>query len=317
MISIQQYRSQCGNWNHRSTEGRKVSSIEHKAITTVKQTRKKKVLLNSGCTIRMLFMILMWTLLCWNLPERCISRYIDSKHQSSMFTFKDSTNITGETIRIMLVGVELNPGPPSIHLCEFCSSRFSRLSNLRRHIATRHMTQDINNVTCIVCGQSDLKTLEEWKLHMITHKPKSEKWRKTKSAFDNKVIEIARLYPVEIGLEEALGEKILLSVLKQIQYYRRLHGSIKYVLNIGVKMRKNVNYETITETFYFSGRSMNATSGELGLAQDIQQEFRLLTERVLDLDQDREGSGWSYVAAEVINEHEKDKMYNVCLRCFR
>ena len=66
-------------------------------------------------------------------------------------------------------------------------------------------------------------------------------------------------------------------------------------------MKKNVNYETITETFYFSGRNRNATSGELGLAQDIQKEFRLLTERVLDLDQDREGSGWSYVAAEVIN----------------
>ena len=301
MISIQQYRSQCGSWNLRSTDGRKVSSNEHKANISIKQARKKKVLPYSVFTIRMMFLTLMWTLLCLNLPERCISRYITSGYQSSIYTFKDSVNITGETNMIVLVGIELNPGPPSIHSCEFCNSRFSRLSNLRRHVTTRHTKQDISNVTCIVCGQSDLKTLEEWKLHMITHKPKSEKWRKIKSAFDDKVIEIARLYDIEIGLEEALGEKILLSVLKQIQYYRRLHGSIKYVLNIGVKMKKNVNYETITETFYFSGRNRNATSGELGLAQDIQKEFRLLTERVLDLDQDREGSGWSYVAAEVIN----------------
>ena len=136
---------------------------------------------------------------------------------------------------------------------------------------------------------------------MITHKPNSAKWRQIKSAFDDKVIEIARLYDVEMGLEDALGEKILLSVLKQIQYFRRLHGSIKYVLNIGVKMRKNVNYSEITETFHFSGRNRNATSGELGLSQDIRQEFRVLTERVLDLDQDRDGSGWSYVAAEVKN----------------
>ena len=66
-------------------------------------------------------------------------------------------------------------------------------------------------------------------------------------------------------------------------------------------MRKNVNYSEITETFHFSGRNRNATSGELGLAQSVREEFRLLTERVLDLDQDREGSGWSYEAAEVMN----------------
>ena len=295
MISIEQTRSVCGNWYFRSGASQKVSSIRHKESISDKQPRKKKIYPDRVCTFRIVVLSLIWTLICCNLPERCISR----GYQSSINLFKDSENITGMTIMIPLVGVEVNPGPTPIHQCELCNSRFSRLSNLKRHVTARHTNQDISNVTCIVCGKSDLKTLEEWRLHMITHKPKSEKWRKTKTAFDEKVIEIARLYDVDQSLEEALGEKMLLSVLKQIQYYRRLHGSIKYVLNIRVKMRKNVNYETVVESFFFSGRNRNATSGELGLAQNVQQEFRLLTERVLDLDQDREGSGWSYEAAEV------------------
>ena len=298
MISIDQTRSVCGNWYFRSAAAPKASSFGHKDSGAVKRTRKKKISLDRVCTFRMVLLSLLWTMVCWNLPERCISRCISSGYQTSIHLFKDSENITGEAILIALVGVEVNPGPSPIHQCELCNSSFSRLGNLKRHVTARH-TNQTSNITCFVCGESDLKTLKDWKLHMITHKPKSEKWRKTKSAFDDKVIEIARLYDVKTSLEEALGEKMLLSVLKQIQYYRRLHGSIKYVLNIRVKMRKNVNYETVVESFFFSGRNRNATSGELGLAQNVQQEFRLLTERVLDLDQDREGSGWSYEAAEV------------------
>ena len=134
---------------------------------------------------------------------------------------------------------------------------------------------------------------------MKEHQPKSFHWKKIKSAFKENVIEIARLFSPDTGLEEALGRKILVSVLKQIQYYRRLHGQIKWTLNFGAKMKNSGKSGEIVETFFFSSSNRTTTLGEITLSQDIEKEFRILTERVLDLDVDTEGSGWSFVSAEV------------------
>ena len=197
---------------------------------------------------------------------------------------------------LIIGNVEQNPGPKH-NLCDFCGANFARMSNLKRHITARHF----NNVTirCRICGY-EFGQLEQWKNHMNdSHKPADDKWIKIKEAFEGRVLEIAHIYG-EKTLEQALGDDMLESVLDQIRYYMRLHGQIRYHFNFGALMRRSGLDEDIEETFYFSSSAKSAIFGEFGLANDVETEFKQLRERVLDLDVQHEGSGWSFVNAEVL-----------------
>ena len=198
---------------------------------------------------------------------------------------------------LIIGNVEQNPGPKH-NLCDFCGANFVRMSNLKRHITARHF----NNVTirCRLCGH-EFGQLQQWKNHMNdSHKPADDKWIKIKEAFEGRVLELAHIYG-EKSLEQALGDDMLESVLEQIRYYMRLHGQIRYHFNFGALMRRIGLDEDLEETFYFSSSAKSAIFGEFGLANDVETEFKQLRERVLDLDVQHEGSGWSFVNAEVLS----------------
>lgn len=198
--------------------------------------------------------------------------------------------------QLVIGNVEKNPGPKN-NLCDFCGACFERKSNLKRHINTRHM----NNVAirCRICG-TDFNQLDQWKKHMNDiHKPVDDKWIKIKDAFEDRVLEIAHIYG-QSTLEEALGNNILESVLDQIRYYIRLFGQIRYCFNFGALMRRQGIEEEIEETFYFSSPAKSAIFGEFNLADDVEKEFKILRERVLDMNVEHEGSGWSFINAEVL-----------------
>jgi hypothetical protein len=199
------------------------------------------------------------------------------------------------TIRIIqnIGGVEKNPGPT--HQCEYCGNLFKRPDNLKRHVQNRHI--DMINIRCRFC-RAKFRNISEWTDHMKMHKPRTDRWKLSNHAFDQKIIELLYIYNVN-SLEEALGGKMLKSVINQLRYYRMIHGQIKFGFNFSAVMQKQgIGGEESNEQFFFETQRLVTTTGELQLSKDVEEQFKILRERVLDTDVDQEGSGWSFVSSE-------------------
>ena len=131
------------------------------------------------------------------------------------------------------------------------------------------------------------------------HKPRTTRWKLINSAFQGRAFELVFMYGPANTLEESLGQKMIESVKKQIKFYRRLHGQIKYSLTFGAMMMRELPQETYHETFYFRSDERSAVRGEYGIDEEIQDAVEVLRQRVLDLEISQEGSGWSFESAEV------------------
>ena len=210
-------------------------------------------------------------------------------------------------IQILLLrsGIHPNPGPnrqrnPITNICEFCGAKFTRNSNLRKHIERFH--QSSANIICRFC-QSPFDTFDQWKEHMNTvHKPRTSRWQVSNQAFDGKVMELTLFYKPDKqrSLEKALGNQIEAQVKNQIVYYRRLHGTIRYQLSIVVMMAREGEAGEIMDSWYLQNDSTTLQSGELGISDTLSQEFSLLRERIRESETNQKGSGWRFVSAEAI-----------------
>ena len=107
------------------------------------------------------------------------------------------------------------------------------------------------NIKCRLCGKESVD-LQQWESHMVAeHKPRTTRWKIINSAFQGRVFELAFMYDSTDSLEEALGQKMIAAVKRQIKFYRRLHGQIKYSMTFGAMMRREMLEETYHETFFF------------------------------------------------------------------
>ena len=102
------------------------------------------------------------------------------------------------------------------------------------------------------------------------HKPRTTRWKLINSAFQGRAFELVFMYGPANTLEESLGQKMIESVKKQIKFYRRLHGQIKYSLTFGAMMMRELPQETYHETFYFRSDERSAVRGEYGIDEEIQ-----------------------------------------------
>ena len=286
MIELEAYRAVIGGWLFKISKYKR-----HKNVSSCGDAEDGTLF----STCFMFFLKVMLLASVGSVVFACNS----SAPRHSRFTPEIASGLLPYQIlqTLLIIGnVEQHPGPQN-NLCDFCGAAFARMGNLKRHMNTRHFNKV--NIRCRICG-AKFAQLDHWKAHMNdTHKPQSDKWIKIKEAFDGKVIELAHIYE-EKSLEEALGDEMLESVLEQIRYFMRLHGQIRYHFNFGALMRKQGIDEEIEETFYFSSPAKSAVFGELRLAGDVEEDFNLLRERVLDLSMENEGSGWSFVNAEVL-----------------
>ena len=207
------------------------------------------------------------------------------------------TPLPTKLIQLMLVigGVEQNPGP--VLVCEYCGDKFKRGWNMRRHIERQHLS--ITNILCHYCKKV-LNNVEELRTHMLTmHKPRTERWQVTNSAFKKSVVELTYFYN-ENRLEKAFSESVQRSVHNQIVWYRRLFGSLKFSLSFTALMRKSAGGEEIIDSFFFQGLVQRLQSGELDIEEKVKESFRVLRDRVLDLDVPTVGSGWSFFEAQAL-----------------
>ena len=180
---------------------------------------------------------------------------------------------------------------------------------MRKHIERWHVQR--HNIVCRFC-KKPFEDLEEWKKHVNEHKPRTDRWRKTASAFNDRVIELTHLYH-ETSAEIALGEEIANSVISQISFYRRAFGAVRFQLNFVCLMEKSIGDETRREQFYFQGtKGCDLLRGELEVKKTVKKEFVKLRDRVFDLDLEMEGSGWSFVCSEAmmiqITKHASNRM---------
>lgn len=284
MIGLDAYRASIGNWLFKLPKNPKLNRSSCCGNSETSQT---------FLSIYFLFFLRLLLLGCLS----CVV-YSVVPGKASHFREEDTSLLPYKSLQTQLIvgNVEQNPGP-QINLCDFCGARFTRIGNLKRHVNLRHLNNV--NIRCRLCGDN-FNQLKEWKEHMNDrHKPQNGEWIKIHSAFEERVLEIAHIYGQK-SLEEALGDDMLESALEQIRYYMRLHGQIRYHFNFAALMRRQGNVEDIEETFHFSSSAKSAIFGELTLAQDVEEEFKLLRERVLDLDVNHEGSGWTYVNAETL-----------------
>ena len=132
-------------------------------------------------------------------------------------------------IQLMLLmgGVEQNPGPPP-SVCEYCGDEFKRGWNLRRHIERQHLS--ITNILCHYCKKV-LNSIEELRKHMVdVHKPRTDRWQVTNSAFKKNVVDLTYFFN-ENRLEKAFSETVQRSVLNQLVWYRRQFGSLKFTIS--------------------------------------------------------------------------------------
>ena len=265
------------------------------------KTQKKQKLRNTSLDAEPrsslnIYFLMILRLLILGILSAAVSNTI--RVNSRMIREEENSLMPPQSLQTQLIvgNVELHPGPAN-NLCDFCGARFTRNANLKRHVDTRHLNNV--NIRCRICNANFVQ-LNQWKTHMNdTHKPQNDNWIKIKEAFDGKVLEIAHIYG-DKNLEEALGNDMLESVLEQLRYYLRLHGQIRYNFNFGALMRRQGIGETIEETFYFTSPAKSVIFGELSLAKDVDEDFKVLRERVLDLNVDFEGSGWSFLNAEIM-----------------
>ena len=281
MIGLDAYRLVIGAWLFKTQKKQKLKNATSGA--------------GANTSLNIYFLLILRLLIMGGLTV-IVSNTI--RGRSRMIREEDTSLIPYQSLQTQLIvgNVEPHPGPPN-NLCDFCGARFSRIGNLKRHVNTRHFNNV--NIRCRICGVI-FNQLNQWKTHMNdTHKPQNDNWIKMKEAFGGKVLEIGHIYG-DKSLEEALGNDMLESVLDQLRYYLRLHGQIRYNFNFGALMRRQGFEESIEETFYFTSPAKSAVFGELSLAKEVGEDFKVLRERVLDLDTEHEGSGWSFVNAEVM-----------------
>ena len=241
------------------------------------------------------------------------SLYLNREHGSSHpLSLKEIADfhISRQLLSMLLEigGVELNPGPARtknndddrpLFMCDICKSKFTRRANMLNHRRNRHVNN--MNIKCRLCGKESAD-LQQWELHMVSeHKPRTSRWKIINSAFQGRVFELAFMYESTDSLEEALGQKMIVAVKRQLKFYRRLHGQIKYSMTFGAMMRRELIQETYHETFFFRSDEKSAVRGEYGIDDEIQDSMELLRRRVLDLEVSQEGSGWSFESAEVFS----------------
>ena len=281
MIGLDAYRAVIGNWLFKTQKAQKLKNATSEAET--------RTFLGTYFLLILRLLFLGGVLFAVNTTIRGNSRII-REEETSLMPYQSLQT------QLVVGNVELHPGPQN-NLCDFCGARFTRIGNLKRHMNSQHFNN--LNIRCRICG-ANFNQLNQWKAHMNdTHKPQNDNWIKMKEAFDGKVVEIGHIYG-DRSLEEALGNDMLESVLEQLRYYLRLHGQIRYNFNFGALMRRQGFEESIEETFYFTSPAKSAVFGELSLVRDVEEDFKVLRERVLDLDTEHEGSGWSFVNAEVM-----------------
>ena len=303
MISIEAYRVVIGGWRGC---GWKLKNNSEKNVNTLRDIVKSQENNILKCqelkeymknTVLILIGVLVIPLIL----------LISTKYIMFYNTFNETQEDNIQPLPLVLIkqllasaGIEKNPGPSSgIHICEYCGRTFRRPSNLKRHVNTRHIS--FVNIICRFCKKS-LGNYEDWKEHMLTqHKPRTARWRQSDSAFKKRVIELLYIYDIPTYLEDALGESMKKSAGRQLNYYRLLYGGIRVKFNFGALMKRENNDKTekdISEIFFFQSRVINLNYGSFGMMKYIMDEFEYLKARVMDLDVEQEGSGWTFVSAE-------------------
>ena len=306
MISIESWRSVVGGWEHRAPlKQRKITSFVHtmwESLHVRNHTRPPELgksmvwMKRTYWGTLLLLLMKMWLLnSSWSHLTASYSGGDISTGEELMVTVIPAKLVV---LLLLIAGIERNPGPAVLQaVCEYCGLGFKRAWNLKRHVERWH--HNISNIVCRFCKMG-FNNLEDMNTHMdAAHKPRSSRWQVTNSAFKEKVIELTYLYN-EKKLEKALSDTVQESVLNQIRFYRRKHGSLKFSLSFTALMKKDIEEDEVYDSFYFQGHTVRVQSGEWGLEEKVIQAFRALRDRVLDLDVETEGSGWSFVEAEAL-----------------
>lgn len=303
MISIDAWRSVIGKWSRRSLPVKHKSSSEAGKIpqgnsNQDKSSSRKITRLMMSYWEGLLLLLLMEFYILHLPPNNPL--YIHSSTGTSTSPMDEMLQAPAPStklIRLMLVigGVEQNPGP--VLVCEYCGDEFKRGWNMKRHIERQHLS--ITNILCHYCKKV-LNNTDELRAHMLTaHKPRTGRWQITNSAFKKSVVELTYFFN-EKRLEKAFSETVQRSVLNQIIWYRRLFGSLKFSLSFTALMSKNSGGEEIIDSFFFQGLVQRLQSGELDIGEKVDESFRALRDRVLDLDVPTVGSGWSFFEAQAL-----------------
>ena len=321
MISLEAYRSVIGIWHGSSPKRRtKLKKLNWKECwkdfkEDMKITQEVNHIYKTTTLLILGIFIMPFILITGTLHVGTSSSIGGNKHTQELESdlnilinrlckdvFTDILPALLGKILLVIGGIELNPGPQQKNkersfLCEYCVKSFVHRRNLNAHVRAKHFA--ITNITCRFCS-TGFTNVELWKSHMKTeHKPNMEGWNLIKSAYKEKVFELAYIYQEKTTLEEALNNAMMQTVIKQVEYYRRLHLQIRYRFNFKAMMKKTdldgVNYEA----FYFQSTTRNSLFGELYLTDHIKKNFEEFRNRILDLDVENEGSGWSFESPEV------------------
>ena len=299
MICIEAYRSAVGLWQNSS--GKKQNQ------TVVKENRGGDSFGNLGSHLNEKRRRVDFKGHTFNTYFRICILLITTTVLISSLSENSDMSFLRKHIQILLLrsGIHPNPGPnrlrnPTTVICEMCGAKFTRNTNLHKHIERFH--QSSANIICRFC-QSPFDSFDQWNEHMNSaHKPRTSRWQVSNQAFDGKVKELTLFYKPDKqrSLEKALGNQIETQVKNQIIYYRRLHGTIRYQLSIVVMMAREGEAGEIMDSWYLQNDSTTLQSGELGISETLSQEFSLLRERIRESETNQKGSGWRFVSAEAI-----------------
>lgn len=305
MISIESWRSVVGGWEHRTPlKQRKITPLVHmmwESLHVRNHTRPPESDRSVVCSMQTYWRTLLLLLRVFILQS--VLNHMTGSYSNGASSTREEliqtllpAKLTG--LLLLIAGIERNPGPATMQaVCEYCGKIFKRGWNMKRHVERWH--EDIVNIMCRYC-KSPFQNMEDLNTHMVTeHKPRTNRWQITNSAYKEKVLDLTYLYN-EKRLEKALSDTVQQSVLNQIQFYLRKHGSLKFALSFTALMKKDVAEQEVYDTFYFQGHTTRIQTGEWGLEEKVSETFRALRDRVLDLDVTAEGSGWSFVEAEAL-----------------
>ena len=309
MISIEAWRSAIGN--SASWQAGRGSQSDMPGFTRPPEDEEREWLDRDGerkpISMLRLFLlclglVLFISILSYHTQPKSVHKMIEREALES----KDIV-MTKKEVQILLQisGVELNPGPPpqtqqswdKRPVCEECGATFARLYNMRKHQERFHQSQ--THIICRLCKQP-FDNFEDWEVHMTEkHRPRSIRWQVTKSAFGGKVKELTYLYS-EKKLERALGGMIENSAYKQVIWYKRLFGSLKFQFNFVALMKKTGSQVDILESLFFPTEAVRLLSGELTVKRQVAELFKTMRDMVLEMSVEQEGSGWTFVQSEAL-----------------
>jgi hypothetical protein len=313
MIDLTAHRAVIGCWHGKGSKPMKTRTME-KPETWKKYVEKIEAQqlaeAETNDFIRISFIIIAFPLILMAIVSVVVdndyvstsSRAVETNHCSAInniSTKEDAVRSCCTTTleKLLLIGgVESNPGPAFI--CHICGEEMKYARNLKKHISNRH--ENSLRIPCSFCNLR-FQHLKDWQAHMIDqHKPRTARWQLTSSAFDKRALQLTYIYSVSV-LEEALGEEMLNSVMRQIRFYKDLHGQIRFTLSFVCLMKKECLDETIREHFYFPSKAVSLVYGSRSVKKQVTSNFKTLLHQVLDMDIDMEGSGWSFESAEAFN----------------